>query len=65
MENTKIGIVRLTLVDTRRNSDLPVRRNGDAERREQKCRAKLACPVYRGCAAALDYTTARALLTET
>ncbi len=26
------------------------------ERREQKCRAKLACPVYWRCAAVLGYT---------
>ncbi len=42
-------------MDARRNGDLPVRRNRDAERREQKCRAKLACSVYWGCAA-LGYT---------
>ncbi len=56
MKKTKIGIVGLTLVVARRNGDLPVRRNREAERREQTCRAKQDCPVYWGCAAALDYT---------
>ncbi len=45
-KKTKIGIVGLTLVDARRNGDLPARRGRDTERREQKCRAKLAYRVY-------------------
>ncbi len=62
--NTKIEVVGLTLVDARRNGDLPVRRYRDAERREQKCRAELACPVYWRCAAALGYTHGATLYLE-
>ncbi len=56
MEKTKIGVFGLTLVVARRNGHLAAGRIRDTEMREQKCRAKLACPVYCGCAAAFGYT---------